>query len=68
MNEETMIELLNRFEWLLERNRFVEARRLVKREIENLEGITEYKCKKIKINKGFCKTCENQNCNLKIKK
>ena len=64
MEEKVMLNLLNRVEWLIIRNRFVEARRLVKREIENLKGITEQNCKPYKYNKDNCSTCKNLNCNL----
>ena len=56
MEEKVMLNLLNRVEWLIIRNRFVEARRLVKREIENLQGITEQNCKLHKYNKDYCRT------------
>ena len=59
-----MLSLLVRIENLVDKNRFVEAIRLTEREIENLKGITEQKCKRYKINKGYCKICTNANCNL----
>ncbi len=64
MEEQAMLSLLDRFEDLVNKNRFVEARRLAEREIENLQGITEQKCKFHKVNKGYCNTCKNINCNL----
>ena len=68
MNESTMLSLLVRIENLVDKNRFVEAIRLTEREIENLKGITEQKCKRYKINKGYCKICTNVNCNLNTNK
>ena len=67
MNETDMLIILERIIWLMEKNRFVEARRLVEREVENLQGITEQKCKRKQVNKGYCKICENLNCNEHIK-
>ena len=64
MEEQVMLSLLDRFENLVNKNRLVEIRRLVEREIENLQGITEQKCKAHKINKDYCKRCSNLNCNL----
>lgn len=59
-----MLEILDKIEWLIVRNRFIEARRIVKQELENLNGITEQKCKRLKINQGYCRICRNRNCNL----
>ena len=67
MDEKVMLSLLDRFEDLVDKNRFVEARRLVEREIENLQGITEQKCKLHKRNKDYCNICSNLNCNLNNK-
>lgn len=64
MEEKAMLNILNRIQWLIIRNRFVEGRRLVKREIENLKGITEQNCKLHEYNKDNCSTCKNLNCNL----
>lgn len=59
-----MLEILDKIEWLIVRNRFIEARRIVKQELENLNGITEQKCKRLKINQVYCRICRNRNCNL----
>ncbi len=67
MKEADMLIILEKIIWLIERNRFVEARRLVEREVENLQGIMEQKCKRKKVNAGNCKICENLNCNEHIK-
>ena len=58
------LNLLGRFNWLIDRNRTFEAKRLVKQEKENLLGITELECKRRKVNEGYCKVCTNRNCNL----
>lgn len=58
-----MLNILDKLNWLIVRNRSFEAKKLVKREIENLKGITEKNCKSFKINKTYCKVCKNLNCN-----
>lgn len=65
LNEDTYtLTLLDRFNWLIDRNRTFEAKRLVKQEKENLLGITEQQCKRRKVNEGYCRVCTNRNCNL----
>ena len=64
MEEKVMLNVLNKIQWLIIRNRFFEARRLVKQELENLKGITENVCKVHKMNVEGCKSCTNYNCNL----
>lgn len=61
-DDEVANKLLERFEWLIVRNRFVEARRLVEQEIDNANGVTVEKCKRFKVNKGYCRVCTNYNC------
>ncbi len=63
MNETDMLIILERVIWLIDRNRFLEARRLIKQELNNLKGITEQKCKDKNINESNCSVCENLNCN-----
>lgn len=58
------LTLLDRFNWLIERNRTFEAKRVVEQEKNNLLGITELECKRRKVNEGYCKVCTNRNCNL----
>lgn len=65
MKESIMLNLLERFEWLLVRNRSLEAKRLVKQELENINGVTEQKCKKVKLKSDYCLICNNYNCNNK---
>lgn len=62
MKEETMLRILDRFIWYVNRNRLLEAKRYVQQELDNINGFTETKCKKVKLNKNFCKSCINYNC------
>lgn len=55
-------KILDRLYWFLERNRYVEARRLVDQELDNANGVTVEKCKRFKLNKTYCNTCKNYNC------
>lgn len=56
--------LLGKFKFIADKNRLFEGKRLIKRERENLSGITENTCKNRKYNNRWCKVCENYNCNL----
>ena len=58
------LTLLDRFNWLIERNRTFEAKRVVEQEKNNLLGITEQICKLRPMNNGYCRVCKNKNCNL----
>lgn len=58
------LALLERFNWLIERNRTFEAKRVVEQEKNNLLGITEQICKLRPMNNGYCRVCKNINCNL----
>lgn len=58
------LTLLDRFNWLIERNRTFEAKRVVEQEKNNLLGITEHICKLRPVNQGYCRVCKNRNCNL----
>ena len=64
MEDTTMLELLDTIEWLVVGNRIVEAKSLVKQELDNLKDITQNKCKLLKVNKGYCRVCKNINCKL----
>lgn len=64
MEEQTMLRILDKFIWYIEKNRLLEAKRYVQQELDNIKGITETKCKRRKINKGYCNICKNRNCNL----
>lgn len=63
-----MLEILDKIEWLIDRNRSFEAKRLVKQELENLQDITQQKCKLLRYNNEFCRICKNINCKLNKKK
>ena len=56
--------LLGKFKFIADKNRLFEGRRLIERELENLNGVTELKCKNRKYNNRWCEVCENYNCNL----
>ena len=58
-----MLEILDKLEWLVVRNRTFEAKKRLKIELENLRGITEQKCKLIKLRKDYCSHCWIYNCN-----
>lgn len=58
-----MLNILNKLDWLIVRNRSYEAKRLVKQEIENVKEITEKNCRRYKLNKTYCSVCSNFNCN-----
>lgn len=61
-DDSSIIQILNTFNWYIERNRFIEARRLVDQEINNANGVTVQNCKRFKVNKGYCRVCTNYNC------
>ena len=63
MEEITLLNILDRLDWLIVRNRSYEDKKLVKQEIENLKSITEKNCKRFKLNKTYCRVCTNLNCN-----
>lgn len=62
IKDDVTIKILGRLNWLMERNRYVEARRLVDQELDNANGVTVEKCKRFKLNKTYCNTCKNYNC------
>lgn len=63
MKETVMLNILDKLEWLIVRNRTFEAKKVLRIELDNLKGITEQKCKLIKVRKDYCKYCWNYNCN-----
>ena len=63
MKETVMLNILDKLEWLIVRNRTFEAKRRLKIELENLRGITEQQCKLTKVRKDYCNFCWNYNCN-----
>lgn len=62
IKDDVTIKTLDRLYWFIERNRYVEARRLVDQELDNANGVTVEKCKRFKLNKTYCNTCKNYNC------
>ena len=64
MQEQILIKILDKFILYAKKGRLLEAKRYVKQEIENIEGITEQRCKLKKLGKKYCNICKNQNCNL----
>ena len=62
IKDDVTTKILDRLYWLIERNRYVEARRLVDQELDNANGVTVEKCKRFKLNKTYCNTCKNYNC------
>lgn len=56
-----VIEMLDSF--IETNNRFL-AKRVVQEELYKIKGITETKCKKYKVNDGYCKKCDNIYCSL----
>lgn len=68
MKESIMLNIFDKLEWLIVRNRSYEAKGLLKRELNNVMGITEKNCKLIKLRKDYCAFCKNFNCNKNINK
>ena len=64
MEEKVLLWHLDRLERLIEKDDLYYARRYNKQEIENIKGITEQKCKRHVVNKGYCRLCKNLTCNL----
>ena len=64
MNNEKMLEILERIRICLNRNSVDIAKELVNLEIDNLNGNTEVKCKNTKYHffGSYCKYCSNANC------
>lgn len=64
MKYEKMLEILSRIQICLERDSLDIARDYVRLEIENLQGITERKCKSSRYycNDWYCRKCRNFNC------
>lgn len=63
-NDISLIDLYIKVDLIVDRNRLLEGKRLIKRELENFKGLTEINCKMVKINNNWCEVCENYNCNL----
>lgn len=58
-----MLNILDRLDCLIVRNRSFEAKRLVQQELNNIRKITEKNCKRLRLNKTYCRVCTNLNCN-----
>ena len=69
MKETQMLEILTRIKCLIERSSLDTVKEYVILEIENLQGITEQKCKNTKyfFYDSYCKYCSNENCTGKSK-
>lgn len=65
MDNENMIEILNRIELFIKQDALDLAKDMTKLEIENINGITEQDCKNRYYNfyNYYCKECRNLNCN-----
>lgn len=59
-----MLEILEKLEWLVVRNRTFEAKRRLKIELENLKGITQKNCSNTRyyFYNWACRYCLNMNC------
>lgn len=64
MEELKMLKVLNRIKVCIERDSLDIAKDLTKLEIENLQGITEQKCKENRLycDNWYCYYCSNTNC------
>ena len=56
-----VMQMLDSF---IETNNLFLAKRVVKEEIEKINGITEANCRKYRVNSGYCKKCYNIYCSL----
>ena len=65
MDNEKMIEILDRIELFIKKDSLDLAKDMTKLEIENLKGITEQRCKNTKyyFYDWYCQYCSNLNCN-----
>ncbi len=65
MDEQEVINILNKIHICLKNNSKNTAKDLIKIEIENLKGITKEKCKHTKYYyyDYYCRYCNNLNCN-----
>ncbi len=69
MKEEKMLEILNRIKNCITIGSLDTAKELVELEIDNLEEITQKRCKNTKyyFYNWYCKYCYNTNCKEKSK-
>lgn len=61
---ERYINVLLSLESCIERNDLYLLKRLIRDELEMMKGIREKNCKRYKINKGYCRICNNVYCSL----
>ncbi len=64
MEEEDLIRVLDKVMWYTKRNRPDELKKYIDQELDNINGVTEIKCRRRKVNVGYCNRCANYNCNL----
>lgn len=62
---ERYINILQSLTSCIERNDLYLLKRLLKDELEMINGIREKNCKRYKINKGYCSICNNVYCSHK---
>lgn len=62
---ERYINVLLSLESCIERNDLYLLKRLIRDELEMMKGIREKNCKRYKINKGYCRICNNVYCSHK---
>lgn len=64
MKETVMLNILDKLEWLIVRNRTFEAKKVLRIELDNLKGITQKNCSNTiyYFYDWACKYCQNVNC------
>lgn len=64
MEDEKMLDILNRIEMFIDKDSLDLARELTQLEIDNLKGITQERCKNTKyyFYDWYCQYCNNINC------
>lgn len=70
MEEEKILQILNRIKICLNRNDLYIAKEYVQLEIDNITGASEQRCKNTKyyFYDSYCKYCKNENCSKKKEK
>lgn len=64
MKETVMLNILDKLEWLIVRNRTFEAKKVLRIELDNLKGITQKNCSNTRyyFYDWTCRYCLNMNC------
>lgn len=64
MEDEKMLDILNKIEMFIDKDSLDLARELAQLEIDNLKGITQERCKNTKyyFYDWYCQYCNNINC------